>query len=162
MLASSVALGTLAGLLTGGHWRRLRGIRIAWWPLAVVALALRVAGVILPLDVVVYVVAILLVAVVALRNARVPGAALIGVGSLMNAAVIALNGGMPVDPAAAAAVDASPLLNDRLHVVLDETTRISWLADVIAIGLFRNVYSIGDVVIAVGGFWVPFAALRRR
>ena len=162
MLASSVVLGGVAGLALGGNWRNLLGVRIAWWPLAAVALALRVLAVILGLPVLIHAGAILLTAAVAALNWRIPGAALIAAGSLLNAVVIVLNGGMPFDAAAAASAGASPLLNDRLHHPIGPGTILPWLTDVIPFGLFRNVYSVGDLAIAAGGFCLPFFVMRRR
>ena len=162
MLVSSVAVGGLAGLLFRGDWRNLRSVRIIWWPLALVALAVRVAALALGLPALVHVVAIGLVAAVAARNWQIPGALLIAAGSILNATVILLNGGMPFDPAAATAVGALMLGNDDLHQPLGPDTRLPWLADVIPMGLFRTVYSVGDVIIAAGGFWIPFSILRRR
>lgn len=162
MLASSVVLGGLAGLALGGNWRNLRDVRIAWWPLALVALAVRVLAVILALPVAVHAGAILLTAGVAARNWRIPGAALIAAGSLLNAVVIGVNGGMPFDAAAAASAGATPLPSDALHHPIGPGTILPWLADVIPLGLFRNVYSVGDFVIAAGGFCIPFFVLRRR
>lgn len=162
MLASSIALGTVAGLALGGRWHGLRDLRLAWWPLAIVAGIMRIAGVLVAMPLLVYLVAIILVAAVAFKNLRISGAILIGAGSLLNALVIALNGGMPVDPTAAAIAAAEPLLNDRLHTVLGPETRLPWLADILPLPIFRNVYSVGDVVIAAGGFWIPFAFLRAK
>lgn len=161
MLASSVVLGTLAGLLLRGDWRNLRTLRIHWWQLALVAFGIRIVGVLFALDVAAYAVAILLSAVIAARNVHLRGAALVALGSSLNAAVVLLNGGMPVDQAAAAAVSAQTVLNDALHIPLDEHTRLPWLADVLPFPLFRSVYSFGDVLIAAGGFLLPFSALRR-
>ena len=162
MLVSSVALGGLAGLLLGGNWRNLRDLRIHWWLLALVALAIRLLALAVGLPFLVHVGAILLVATVALRNRQIPGAPLVALGSALNALVIVLNGGMPVDAAAAIAVGAVTLPNDALHQQLGPDTRLPWLADVVPMGVFRAVYSVGDVIIAAGGFWIPFSTLRRR
>lgn len=162
MLVSSVALGGLAGLLLRGDWRNLRDLRILWWPLALLALAIRALALALGLPVWVHVAAILLVAAIASRNWRIAGAPLVAGGSALNAFVIVLNGGMPVDSSAAAAVGAITLSNDALHHPLGPDTKVPWLADVLAFGVFRTVYSVGDVIIAAGGFWIPFSILRRR
>lgn len=160
MLVSSVALGVAGGLLFGGDWRRLGELRIRWWPVLAAAVALRVAGVLLPLDLVAYLSGVLAVAVVALRNAALPGAPLIAIGALLNTLVFVVNGGMPYDPVAADTAMIRPLLNDRLHVAASSDTRLAFLSDVIYLPIFRNVYSVGDVVIAAGGFWLPFQWLR--
>lgn len=162
MLVSSVALGTVAGLVFRGDWRNLRELRIAWWPVAVLALGVRLVGLLVGLPVWAHVTAIVLVAAVAARNRRLAGATLVALGSSLNAIVILLNGSMPFDATAAAAVGAATLENDALHQPLGPHTRLPWLGDVLPLGLFRAVYSVGDVIIAVGGFWIPFAALRHR
>ncbi|MEK7860856.1 MAG: DUF5317 family protein, partial [Chloroflexota bacterium] len=73
---------------------------------------------------------------------------------------VAANGGMPVDAAAMAAVGVS-MPSDRLHIPLDASTRLAALADFIPVPVVRGVYSPGDVLLAVGGFWLPFTWLRR-
>lgn len=161
MLASSVALGIAGALLLGGNWKKLAAIRLAWWPLLAAAMALRIAGLAIPLGVPIYLTAIIAVAIVAARNVALPGASLIAVGSVLNAVVIAANDGMPVDPLAAASANARPLFNDQLHVSTTPDTRLHFLSDVIPVPIFRNVYSVGDILISAGGFWLPFRWLRR-
>lgn len=162
MLASSVALGAIAGIATRGNWRNLRAVHVHWLPLAMLALGVRVVGVLIALPLPAYVGAIVLVALIAARNVHIPGALLIALGSLLNAVVIVANGGMPVDASAAAIAGASPLLNDPLHTTLGPETRLPWLVDIVPFAIFRNVYSAGDFLIAAGGFWAPFALLRRK
>lgn len=162
MLVSSVALGVAGGLLFGGNWRRFGALRFRWWPALVAAAALRVAGILLPLDLVAYLGGVLAVAVVALRNAALPGAPLIAIGSVLNALVVVVNGGMPYDAAAADAAMIRPILNDRLHFEASADTHLAFLSDVIYLPIFRNVYSVGDVVIAAGGLWLPFRWLRAK
>lgn len=162
MLVSSVALGAVAGLLLGGDWRNLRALRLEWWQLAVGALGVRLLALVVGLPVWAHVAAIVIVAVVAARNWRLAGAPLVALGSALNAVVIVVNGHMPFDAAAAAAVGAITLENDALHRRLGPDTHLPWLADVLPFGLFRAVYSVGDVIIAAGGFWIPFSALRHR
>lgn len=162
MLASSVVLGGLTGLALRGNWRNFRDLEIRWWPLALLALGTRVLAVLVGLPVWAHVLAILLTSAVAARNWRIPGALLVAAGSLLNAVAIGANGGMPFDAAAAASVGARPPLNDALHFPIGPDTRLPWLTDVIPVGLFRNVYSVADFIIAAGGFWIPFSVLRRR
>ncbi len=101
MLVSGVVAGTLLGLLIGRNWRRLERIEIAWLPLLIAALVLRItAGVFSPGSIALYVASIAITGLVAAINWRLPGALLIALGSALNLAVIAANGAMPIDQAA--------------------------------------------------------------
>ena len=72
-----------------------------------------------------------------------------GIGLLMNFIVISLNNGMPVLPAAIELAGGSPdIVFDAKHVLLDDTSRLPFLADVIP--LPGSVISLGDVFLAVG------------
>jgi hypothetical protein len=77
---------------------------------------------------------------------------LLAVGASLNVAVIAANGGMPVDPAALDAVGRTGVdVTDGFlykHVAMDGATRLGLLADRIPIPVQRNVISIGDVLMA--------------
>ena len=90
-----------------------------------------------------------------------PGAWLVGLGSLLNAAVTLINGGMPVDPGALA-ISGKAAPSDGLHVILGPATRLPFLADVLLIPVLNNIYSVGDVVLAIGGFWMVFRLVRSR
>jgi hypothetical protein len=163
MLASAIALGVASGWLVGGRrFDRLADLRISWWPLlAAAALVRAFAPVLGELSVVAYVVAFAGITAVALADRRIPGMSLIAAGATLNAIVVAANGGMPVDPAAVAVAGAT-MPSDRLHVELGPATRFPQLADVIPLALYRGVYSVGDVLLALGGFWIPVAWMRRR
>ena len=97
-----------------------------------------------------------LLALVILNRGRT-GMWLAGVGVLMNFSVIALNQGMPV--LEEAALVASGFSDETLavadsykHVMLDSSSRLSFLADVIPIRFANQgqVVSLGDVFLAVG------------
>ena len=100
------------------------------------------------------------IALGALINWRTPGMALIAIGSGLNLLVIAINHGMPV-AAEAVLLAGSEMPHDLLHVTLSESTILSVLGDIIPVAPLRGVYSVGDFVIALGGFVVPFRALLR-
>jgi hypothetical protein len=163
MLASSVALGVAAGWLTGGRrLARLGDLRIRWWPLLAAAVALRLAAPLAgDLAALAYVIAFAGIAAVALADRHLPGMIAIAAGAALNCVVVAANGGMPVDQAAVAAAGAT-MPSDRLHLALGDASRLAVLADRIPLAPFRNVYSAGDVFLAIGGFWLPFAWMRGR
>ena len=161
MLASGVAAGIIAGIAFGGDWRRLGTFSLGLWPVLVIAVGVRSIGTLVfpdaPLEL--YLASLIGVAVVALWNWRVPGALLIAIGTLLNLLVVALNGGMPYDPAVVAAAGA-PRPDDALHVVLKPGTRLEFLSDVIPVGPIHSVFSLGDFLNALGGFLIPFMWLQ--
>ena len=165
MLVSGVIAGIAAGIAFGGDWRRLSTFTLHLWPLLVVGAGLRLLGYVVPTSpLAVYFIGLFCVAVVAARNYRLPGAALISVGTFSNVIVVLLNSGMPVDMRLAAEIDALPPPNG-LHIPLDPGTIFPFLSDIIPVGIVRGMYSIGDVLIAFGGFLIPFCGfkpLRRR
>src|SRR5882762_10787222 len=98
MLVSGVAAGIAAGIAFGGDWRRLGTFYLHWWPLLVVASALRFLTVLAPnADVWVYFAGLAGIGIVAARNGRLPGAALIAIGTFANVLAISFNQGMPYD-----------------------------------------------------------------
>jgi uncharacterized protein DUF5317 len=162
MLVSGLVAGFLLGLATGGRWRNLQSFDLKLWPGLVAgviarALAPFLGGLALSFSVA----GLLLVAFVALVNRALPGAWLIGLGSLLNAAVTLVNGGMPVDPGALAA-SGKPAPSDGMHVILGPNTRLPFLADVVVAPIVNNIYSVGDLVLAAGGFWMAFRLLKKR
>lgn len=86
-----------------------------------------------------------------LRNWYLPGLILVAIGLALNAAVMAANGAMPVHPEAIAALGQEPgeLVRGK-HVLLDDDTRLWWLADIWPVPPIRAIISIGDVVLAAG------------
>ena len=162
MLASGVAIGIAAGIAFGGDWRRLATFTLRWWPLLVIASALRLWTFFVPsADLAVYLAGLIGIGIVSAVNWRVAGAALIAIGTFSNVLVVLANAGMPYDPSTATAVGA-PAPTDALHVLLNEDTRLPFLSDIIPFGLGRAVYSVGDLLIAFGGFLIPFVWLQEE
>ncbi len=151
MLASAVAAGLIVGLATRGSWRRLAEIHLRWWPLFVLSVALRVLAA-LPIGAggqhIAYIASLWGLVAVAARNLGLPGAWLVAAGMAANALVITASGGaMPVYADAVAVAGARPP-QDALHRL---TASPSPLGDVIPVPPF-GVYSVGDVLLAVGVF----------
>ena len=160
MLASGVIAGIAAGIAFGGDWRRLSTFTLYLWPLLVIGASLRVIGYLVPTSpLVIYFLGLLCIAIVAARNWRLPGAALISVGTFSNVVVVLLNSGMPYDVAVATAIDALPPENG-LHIPLGPGTLFPFLADIIPVGIVHGMYSVGDFLIAFGGFLIPFLWLQ--
>ena len=100
-----------------------------------------------------------LLAWVAWLNRKQPGMAILGVGLLLNFAVIAANEGMPVFPSAVAAATGVAVgirsipIGDFVHVIGSSASRLPWLADVLPIpgpAWLRSVASPGDCLLFVG------------
>lgn len=162
MLVSGLVAGFVLGLATGGHWRNLQRLDVRFWPGLIAGVIARVAAPFVGgLALVASLAGLLLVSVVAVLNRALPGAWLIALGSFLNAVVTLVNAGMPVDPGALAA-SGKPAPSDGLHVLIGSDTRLPFLADVLLAPVVNNIYSVGDVLLAVGGFWMAFRLLKHR
>jgi DHA3 family macrolide efflux protein-like MFS transporter len=165
MLVSGVVAGIAAGIAFGGEWRRLNTFTLLLWPLLVIGAGLRLFGELVPTSpLAVYFIGLICIAVVAARNWRLPGAALISVGTFSNVLVVLLNNGMPYDVAVATEINALPP-NNGLYVALGPDAIFPFLADIIPVafvpvGFLHSVYSVGDFLIAFGGFLIPFLWLQ--
>jgi hypothetical protein len=94
----------------------------------------------------------LAVVVFLIVNRTLPGMALAAAGLLLNLAVIAANGGMPVSRSAAERAGLGEELARAgvKHEILNDDTALPWLADVIPIPGLQKVVSLGDLVLALG------------
>lgn len=104
-------------------------------------------------------------------NRHNAGLCIIGIGSFLNALVMALNGGrMPVSVGAMAKVGITGMQDylrqgiDGKHVILDEATRLAFLADIISLppflGVLMPVVSVGDLIVGVGIFIFAFCGVK--
>ena len=167
-----VVAGLVAGLLAGGRIERLADLRIRWAWLAIAGLAAQVVlfvptvgdtlGAVAPL---VYAGSSAAILAVILANLRVPGLALVAAGAACNVAAILANGGyMPVSAEALASLgweeppgysNSAAVADPALAPLTDIFAMPSWLP-------FANVFSVGDVLIAVGVAATVALAMRRR
>jgi hypothetical protein len=166
----AIPIGIVAGLVLGGRLAALSTFRFRWSWLAVGGLVVQVllfsaageqlAG---PLVPAIYLGSTVAVFVAVLRNIGLTGMPIVALGALSNIAAIAANGGyMPADPAALTA--AGLPAEDHLNSVVLAAPALRPLTDIFAIpaGLpFANVYSVGDVLIALGIVVVIVFAMRR-
>jgi hypothetical protein len=171
LLALAVAL--LVAFLRGGSLRHLADFHLEWGWLAGLALAIQIVAVYwatgdsyLYLQGGALVVSSLLLLPVVWRNRRSPGLALIGLGLVLNLAVMVANGGfMPITPEAVARIE-----DQHLIVHLDGVKRMSgskgialpreetalWaLSDIFVIPPpfpVASAFSLGDLLVTVGAF----------
>lgn len=166
--------GLLAGLAAGGDLQAVRQVQLRWWGLIVAAWAVQLVGAGLPgwmaaaTNLATYV--LLLAALGANRHLR--GIGVMAAGAALNTLVIAANGGrMPVDLGALVAGGAPDGVVSRLaagqepfHFLAGPGTRLWLLADVIPVPRWLRglggVYSVGDLLLALGFGVVMFYAVR--
>lgn len=169
-----VLIAIATGYLAGGRLRAFERLHLHWWPLAAVGLALQLMPVPdLRGDLERTVAGALVLAsyppllLFAARNAAVVGLPTIFVGLMLNYGVIAANGSMPVraDAIATAGLDGAQtaLSSDPKHHLLETDDQLQPLADVIGVpSPFRQVVSVGDLVVYVGVGMLTVAVMRGR
>lgn len=176
LLLYAVALGLLAGVLTRGSVGALGSVKIKLWPVALIGLAFQLLLFSSPLAAVVgnlgpslYVVSTALVLMTLVLNIRQPGFWLIALGAFANFTVIVANGGqMPASPEAFAMLYGTPQVpttNFSNSVIADAGTQLYFLADIFVLPRpipLANVFSIGDVLIGLGGAWFIVRVMHRE
>ena len=162
----AIFLGIVAGLLTGGKLGNLGRIRFRWPWLVVLAVLVRGAVLLTPLNRVegaqyVYVLSLAAIgAWTAVHWRRLPGVWMVTLGSALNLLVIVANGGrMPVAPelAGSALLDRGTI---GQYTVMGSGTQLNLLGDWIRMYPILEAYSVGDVLIALGLAIVVFLSVR--
>ncbi|GIF98245.1 DUF5317 family protein [Catellatospora citrea] len=170
LLIAPPAVGVIVGYACGGRLGELRYIRLsALWLLWLAAAVQAAQYYVTPLrHPALLVVVFGLVLWWLARNLptwplaiRVAGVA-ITVGALANGLTIALNGRMPYEPTAAAAVGLRPDLTTPKNEPADDATRLAFLGDTIPVSPLNKVVSAGDVLIGAGTVALTALAMRRR
>jgi Family of unknown function (DUF5317) len=163
-LALVLFIALTISVLRGGRLVNLGDIELdAWW-LLLIALGLQVGTGFLPqsesgesIGLVLVLVSYVLLMLLVWMNRAKPGMWIAGLGVLMNFTVIAINGGMPVlagaaEVASGFTVSQPDLSGSFKHTILDETSRLTFFADVIPLRIagIGEVISVGDILLAVG------------
>jgi len=168
----TVFLGIIIGLAMKGRISNLAEIKIkkVWliilaFLIQTIARILGAKGVHIPVEsiIVIQLLVFLMMATCFWFNRHYSGMLFIGIGYLMNTIVMAANGGkMPVSEKVLAATNISHFIDniksgtDIKHVIMDNGTKLKFLADVIKVpgflGSMMQVVSIGDLVILIGIF----------
>ena len=168
-----IALAAIAGKVRRGSFETLASRRFRWVPLLFAALVVQVGAeawepswMTSSLAVGTLIVTNLAVLAFLWANRTLAGMWLAAVGLLMNVVVISVNRAMPVSREAVLDSGLPPDADLGLkHEILNDSTVLPWLADVIPVAPFREVLSVGDAVLAMGIGVVVYAAMlgeRRR
>lgn len=161
-MLTALVLAVLTGVaarLRGGSLDDLAATTFRWTPLLVAGLVLQVtflywdpewlgdAG-----GLAVVLASNVTVAVWLVVNRTLPGLLLAGAGMALNVIVIAANGAMPVLPSSAERAGVTQSIDEGSikHESLDDDTILPWLGDAIPVPPFKEVLSVGDVVLALG------------
>jgi len=166
----AVLIGLVLGFVLGGRLSGLATVDFHWPWLAIggflvqlVLFAEPVSSIVGDLGPPLYVASTGAVLIAVIRNVRIPGMALVAVGAAANLAAIVANGGfMPASEAALAALggglnpgytNSSIVANPAIEPLTDAYSLPAWLP-------FANVFSVGDVLIAIGVAIVIVSAMR--
>lgn len=163
-LALVLFVSLALAVLRGGRLTNLADVELKAWWLLFIAFGLQAATSYLPespggetAGLAMMLVSFGLLMVLVYLNRSRSGMWLAGIGVLMNFTVIAANGGMPVltqaaEVASGFTVSQPDLSGSFKHIILDESSRLTFLADVIPLRIARigQVISLGDVFLAVG------------
>lgn len=159
-LLYAIVVGVVGGFVAGGRLANLDTLRLRWAPVAVAGFAVQVVlfsgpvgdaiGALGPL---VYVASTAAVLVFVLANVRIAGLAIVATGAALNLLAIVANGGyMPASAAALAAAGKAPTIGFSNSAVVADPV-LGPLTDILALPSWlplANVFSVGDVLIAVG------------
>lgn len=171
-----LVLPFLASILTvvafGGRLGALADLRLRWAPLLCAALAVQVA-IMGPLADMphlthgaAHVASFLMGGAVVFANRRLPGLRLIGLGGGANLAAVAVNGGvMPASPSAVRFAGLDHAAEQFHNSAVVGEAKLAFLGDVLALPAgwpIANVFSVGDVVLVVGGAVVLHAVCGSR
>jgi hypothetical protein len=173
---SVILLAVVLGYVFGGRTRRLEQLRLRWWGLVIVGLAIQFVplpegenGTDLLVRTAVLAVSYALLISFAAANLRLPGVWLVLLGLTCNVVVIVANGGMPVAREAlerSGQADVIDLLleqgADKHHLLTDDDV-LTFLADVLWVPQpIGQAISIGDVFVYGGLIWLIVSAMRGR
>lgn len=179
MVLDVALLSVLIGLVFGGRFSNLASIEVKGLALAVVAVLVQYGGQyasdagwleLNTLGPFLFLATLLLLLAVIWLNRKNSALLLIGIGIFLNFAVIAANGGkMPVSAEGlmqaglghlVPSLEAETVLT---HQLLTDQTRLAFLSDIFVLPQpypRPRVFSVGDVILALGTFWFFLGGLK--
>ena len=166
----AIPIGIAAGLLARGKLDNLSRFRFRWGGLALAGLLVQVVlftrfgdGLAGSAGPAIYVASTAAVLLAVLRNIRIPGMAIVALGSLSNLAAVTANGGFMPASAEALAIAGLDGPGSHTNSVVLENPVLEPLTDIFALPAWMplaNVFSIGDVLIGAGLVIVIVAVMR--
>ncbi len=185
ILAVAVLCAVAVGLATGGSLRQLALLPLQWGWIALAAFFFQLYIIYFPEPLgqglaspraILLMSSYILLLVVMWRNRALPGIWLMGAGLCANLLAMLLNGGyMPISPEALEQVgrprsvmtgDMGARVRATKDIVLPrEATVAWWLTDIFVLPPpfpIPSVFSLGDVAIAIGAFWLVQSAMHSR
>lgn len=176
LLVYAVAIGILIGFATRGRLSALANVHIRFWPVALAGLFFQallfsspLAASVGSLGPALYVISTALVMMSLVANFRQPGFWLIIAGAFLNFTAIVANGGyMPASPAAVSALSGTAVIPTTAYTnsaIASGSTTLAFLGDIFVLPRplpLANVFSIGDVLIGVGGAWFVIATMHGK
>lgn len=187
VLIIAIVLSLLIGFLIGGSLKPMAHLRIRYLPLLVVGMVIQVLmftvilgrnELVQDIGPYIYIGTLFTTLFVMFKNISIPGMPVIILGAICNALVITANGGFM--PAPESALERAGLLEHvqieeqqkaegdwvlSNSMVADDDTHLRFLGDVIVVPErypFSNVYSIGDIIIAIGAAIAIITVMRSR
>ncbi len=179
MALLGLGFGFVAAVVSGNRpaevVRRLRLLRVRYWPVLILAAVLSLA---VTLDANMLAgrfalgISLALLLAGCLLNQHIAGARIVAVGAVANLAVLLVNGYLPMSESAVVAADIIDF--EGLERVLlgaarrwsDDATIAAWLGGAVPIAPLRDVVSLGDLVTAAGlanvGFRLMSPTARHR
>ncbi len=174
ILLCALGLAIVLGLLRGGKLVQLASLPFHWPAVPLIAFALQLLVIYLPKPpgpeiawplVLLGISALALLATVYV-NRRLPGMAVLGLGLLLNLAVMLANGGyMPITPQAVERIGhtsrmvtgatGTRMASSKDVMLAAEETRLYFLSDILVLARpfpIPSAFSLGDVAVALGAF----------
>lgn len=182
-----IAIGVIVGFLRGGSLANVVNVRFRALPLLLVALVVQVLiftpllgrfQLIQEIGPYIYIATMIATVATMVMNVPVPGMPIVALGAALNTLVIIVNGGFMPSPESTLR-DAGQLkyvpVNETERAegeytlsnskIADDGTNLRFLGDVMAIPEgwpLANVFSVGDVLIGIGGAMVIGRAMHTR
>lgn len=169
--AVAIVFGACLGLLRGGKLRAVLGSPVHYWPILAAGMILHTLAeqAAIPGRLSVLVVGYFLLIVAALVNTHLKGAVVSGIGVTLNLAVLVANGYIPIRFDALVAVgevepgtDPALVTVSGLWRIEGTDTVLSQLGDIVPLGLFGDVVSFGDLILAGGLIVLTMNLVRHK